>query len=180
MTIKILFTMSREIFIKERFVFETILFIRKCFKVRFLMKKRRIITLLLCILLIWIDQLTKYFFYDLEIWNQIFFLEPLLNDWISRWMSMPMVAILCVSIACVWLFIYLFHQKYITTVEFALLFAGTVWNLIDRIYLGWVRDFLSFGSFPVFNIADSFLTCGVAWICIKEIFHLQKKKKNLP
>jgi signal peptidase II len=139
------------------------------------MKKKRIVATLLCLLLIWIDQLTKYLFYDLEIWSQIFFLEPLLNDWISRWMSMPMVAIVSVSIICIWLFIYLFHKKYLTTVEFALLFAGTIWNLIDRIYLWWVRDFLSFGSFPVFNVADAFLTCGVAWICIKEIFNLQKK-----
>ena len=139
------------------------------------MKKKRIVAILLCLILIWIDQLTKYLFYDLEIWSQIFFLEPLLNDWISRWMSMPMVVILSISVICVWLFIYLFHKKYLTTVEFALLFAGTIWNLIDRIYLWWVRDFLSFGTFPVFNIADSFLTCGVAWICIKEIFHLQKK-----
>ena len=139
------------------------------------MKKKRIIALLFCLLWIWIDQLTKYLFYNLEIWSQIFFLYPLLNDGISRWMSMPMVVILSVSVICIWLFIYLFHKKYLTTIEFALLFAGTIWNLIDRIWLGGVRDFLSFGSFPVFNIADSFLTCGVAWICIKEIFHLQKK-----
>ena len=141
----------------------------------FLMKKKWIVAIILSLLLIWIDQLTKYLFYDLEIWSQIFFLEPLLNDWISRWMSMPMAIIFGVSVICVWLFIYLFHKKYLTTLEFALLFAGTIWNLIDRIYLWWVRDFLSFGSFPVFNIADSFLTYGVAWICIKEIFHLQKK-----
>lgn len=139
------------------------------------MKKKRIIAILISLLLIWIDQLTKYFFYDLEIWSQLFFLEPLLNDWISRWISMPMVVILLVSVICAWLFIYLFHKKYLTTVEFALLFAGTIWNLIDRIYLWWVRDFLSFGSFPVFNVADAFLTCWVAWICIKEIFNLQKK-----
>lgn len=137
--------------------------------------KKWIITLLLCLLLIWIDQLTKYFFYNQEIWNQLFFLEPLLNDGISRWISMPMLVILSVSVICLWLFIYLFCKKYLTTIEFALLFAGTIWNLIDRIYLWWVRDFLSFWSFPVFNIADTFLTCGVAWICIKEIFHLQKK-----
>ena len=144
------------------------------------MKKKRIVAILLCLLLIWIDQLTKYLFYDLEIWSQLFSLEPLLNDGISRWMSMPMLVILIVSVICAWLFIYLFHKKYLTTVEFSLLFAGTIWNLIDRIYLWWVRDFLSLGSFPVFNIADGFLTCGVAWICIKEIFHLQKKEKRLP
>ena len=144
------------------------------------MNKKRNFALLFCLLLIWIDQLTKYLFYDLEIWSQIFFLEPLLNDGISRWMSMPMAVIFVVSVICIWLFIYLFHKNYLTVLDFALLMAGTFWNLIDRIWLGWVRDFLSFGSFPVFNIADAFLTCGVARICIKEIFHLQKKKKNLP
>lgn len=142
--------------------------------------KRKIITLLPCLLLIAVDQLTKYFFYNLGIWSHIFFLEPLLNEWISRWMSMPMVIILFVSVVCLWLFIFLFYKKYLTSLEFALLFAWTVWNLIDRIFLGWVRDFLSFGNFPVFNMADTFLTCGVAWICVKEIFHLQKKEKNLP
>ena len=144
-------------------------------KIWFLMKKRRRIAILFCLILIWIDQFTKYLFYNQEIWNQLFFLQPLLNDGISRWMSMPMILIFCVSVVCILLFIYLFHKKYLTTVEFALLFAVIIWNLIDRIYLWWVRDFLSFGSFPVFNVADAFLTCGVAWICIKEIFNLQKK-----
>lgn len=144
------------------------------------MKKRRRIASLSTLLLIGIDQLTKYFFYNQEIWSQLFFLEPLLNDGISRWMSMPTLVILIVSIVCIWLFIYLFHKKYFTVLDFSLLLAGTVWNLIDRILLGGVRDFLSFGSFPVFNIADAFLTCGVARICIKEIFHLQNKEKNLP
>lgn len=139
------------------------------------MKKKRAVTSLFTLLLIWIDQLTKYFFYNQEILSQLFFLEPLLNDGISRWMSMPRAVIFAVSIICIRLFIYLFHKKYLTVLDFSLLMAGTIWNLIDRIYLGWVRDFLSFGSFPVFNVADSFLTCGVARICIKEIFHLQKK-----
>lgn len=141
----------------------------------FSMKKKWVIALLLSLLLIWIDQLTKYLFYNLEIWSQFFFLQPLLNDGISRWMSMPMIVILIISIICILLFIYLFHKNYLTVIDFALLMAWTLWNLIDRIYLGWVRDFLSFGSFPVFNVADAFLTCGVARICIKEIFHLQKK-----
>ena len=139
------------------------------------MKKKRLIAILFTLLLVWIDQFTKYFFYNQENWSQIPFLEPLLNDWISRWMSMPMIIILIVSIICIWLFIYLFYKKYLTVLDFALLMAGTIWNLIDRIWLGGVRDFISFWSFPVFNFADTFLTCGVARICIKEIFHLQKK-----
>ena len=142
------------------------------------MKKKRIIASLFCLLLIWIDQFTKYLFYNQEIWNQIPFLDPLLNKGISRWMSMPMIVIFIVSVLCVLLFIFLFHKKYITILDFALLMAGTIWNLIDRIWLGGVRDFLSIGSFPVFNIADAFLTCGVARICIKEAFCNPKKHKN--
>ena len=174
--------MSSENFIKERFVFINIFFIRRTFRKNliFLMKKKRIIASLFCLLLIWIDQFTKYLFYNQRIWSQFFFfLDPLLNDWISRWMFMPMIVIFIVSVLCIWLFIYLFHKKYLTIQDFSLLMAGTIWNLIDRIWFWWVRDFLSFGSFPVFNMADVFLTCGVARICIKEIFHLQKKKKNL-
>ena len=174
--------MSSENFLKERFVFSNILFIKKSFRKNLVvsMKKKRIIAILFTLLLIWIDQFTKYFFYNQEIWSQLFFLEPLLNDGISRWMDMPMIVIFIVSVICIRLFIYLFHKKYLTVLDFALLMAGTIWNLIDRVYLGWVRDFLSFWSFPVFNVADAFLTCGVARICIKEIFHLQKKEKNLP
>lgn len=40
--------------------------------------------------------------------------------------------------------------------------AGGVGNLIDRVSLGYVRDMLAteFMDFPVFNIADIFVTCG--------------------
>lgn len=144
------------------------------------MKKKRIITLLFCLLLIWIDQLTKYFFYNLWVWKSFTLIEPLLNNWISRWMYLPMIIILFVSIVCIWIFVYLFNKRYLTILDFSLLFAWTIWNLIDRIWLWWVRDFISIWSFPVFNIADAFLTCWVVRICIKEIFHLQKREKNLP
>ena len=42
--------------------------------------------------------------------------------------------------------------------------AGGVGNMIDRIATGTVTDFFAttFVSFPVFNVADIFVTCGVA------------------
>lgn len=42
-----------------------------------------------------------------------------------------------------------------------LLMAGAFGNLIDRIRLGYVIDFISIGSFPVFNLADSFITVSI-------------------
>ncbi len=46
----------------------------------------------------------------------------------------------------------------------ALLFGGAVGNLIDRIRLGIVVDFFDFHIWPVFNIADIAIVCGVAII----------------
>lgn len=46
----------------------------------------------------------------------------------------------------------------------SLLYAGILGNLIDRIFFGYVKDYLSFTlfhySFPVFNLADTFIVLG--------------------
>jgi signal peptidase II len=39
--------------------------------------------------------------------------------------------------------------------------GGALGNLIDRLTVGWVTDFISVGSFPVFNIADASISIGV-------------------
>lgn len=44
--------------------------------------------------------------------------------------------------------------------------AGAAGNLIDRLYRGYVTDFISIGRFPVFNIADSCITLGVVVLII--------------
>jgi signal peptidase II len=40
--------------------------------------------------------------------------------------------------------------------------GGAVGNLIDRLTNGTVTDFISIGSFPVFNLADASISTGVA------------------
>ena len=42
----------------------------------------------------------------------------------------------------------------------SLILAGALGNLIDRLFLGYVIDFLDFRIWPVFNIADSAITIG--------------------
>lgn len=42
-----------------------------------------------------------------------------------------------------------------------LLVGGAIGNLIDRLRFGHVVDFIDFGFWPVFNVADSAVTCGV-------------------
>ena len=52
-------------------------------------------------------------------------------------------------------------------VAFSLILAGAIGNLIDRIYFGYVIDFIDFRIWPVFNLADSAITVGAVIILLK-------------
>lgn len=57
----------------------------------------------------------------------------------------------------------------------AALMAGATGNLIDRVYQGYVTDFLDFHAgdlhWPAFNVADMALTIGVSLIVIAGFLH---------
>ena len=59
------------------------------------------------------------------------------------------------------------HLSRIYIVAFSLILGGAIGNLIDRIALGYVVDFIDFRIWPVFNIADSMITIGAAVILFK-------------
>ena len=46
------------------------------------------------------------------------------------------------------------------SISLVLILAGAVGNLIDRVFFGYVIDFLDFRIWPVFNVADSAITVG--------------------
>ncbi|GAB4578327.1 MAG: hypothetical protein Fur0022_10620 [Anaerolineales bacterium] len=48
----------------------------------------------------------------------------------------------------------------------AMQLAGAMGNLLDRIFLGAVTDFVSIWTFPVFNVADASISLGVAILLI--------------
>jgi signal peptidase II len=50
----------------------------------------------------------------------------------------------------------------ILPVALGLLLGGSLSNLIDRVRLGHVTDFLDFRFWPAFNLADAFIVAGVA------------------
>lgn len=71
-------------------------------------------------------------------------------------------------------------QSKMVRLSFALIISGAVGNSIfDRLRLGYVIDFLDFRliNFPVFNIADCAIVCGVALLFIHTIF-LEGKIKS--
>lgn len=52
-------------------------------------------------------------------------------------------------------------KNYSKNIWFSLIIAGGVSNLIDRIRVGYVVDFIDLKFWPVFNMADVFITIGV-------------------
>ena len=49
-------------------------------------------------------------------------------------------------------------------VALGLVLGGSIANLIDRVRLGHVNDFLDFVAWPAFNLADTFIVVGVAFL----------------
>jgi len=73
------------------------------------------------------------------------------------------------SIIVIGLILYFYESipenKY-TQISIALILGGTFSNLIDRINLGYIIDFLDFKIWPIFNIADTAITIGVIGLII--------------
>lgn len=97
----------------------------------------------------------------------------MLKGW--RWFFVALT--LAVTIALV-VFLVKYRKKlhWLPRLILALIIAGAVGNLIDRVALGYVRDMLYFVliDFPIFNIADSALSVGCVLLAINILF----MKKN--
>jgi signal peptidase II len=49
----------------------------------------------------------------------------------------------------------------------ALVAGGSLANLLDRLRLGAVVDFIDVHVWPVFNVADAAITAGAAWLAVR-------------
>lgn len=65
--------------------------------------------------------------------------------------------------------------------SFGFIVGGAVGNLIDRIAFGYVRDFIFLDfwkTFPIFNMADSFLCVGAVMLCVYVLFMSGNKNEK--
>ncbi|OFW74222.1 MAG: signal peptidase II [Actinobacteria bacterium RBG_16_68_12] len=62
----------------------------------------------------------------------------------------------------VWFFARSGRRHPVLPVALGLVLGGSVANLIDRVRLGRVTDFLDLEAWPAFNLADTFIVVGVA------------------
>ncbi len=56
--------------------------------------------------------------------------------------------------------------------------GGAIGNLIDRLLVGHVTDFISIGNFPVFNIADASISVGVGVLLLGVWFQERREKRE--
>ncbi len=58
-----------------------------------------------------------------------------------------------------------FKKDVFVSIAFVLILSGAISNFIDRLFLGYVVDYINVGWFPVFNLADVMISLGAfIWI----------------
>ena len=74
------------------------------------------------------------------------------------------------------------RQEWRTALGLALVLGGAIGNLVDRVQLGYVVDFIDvhFGGwhYPAFNVADSAITCGVILLLVDALFLSRSEQKE--
>ena len=153
------------------------------------MKNKNIWSVFMMIVIIAIDQVTKYFaksylypdkakdfikgFIEFRYAENTGMAFSMFSG--ARWLFVVITTV--VVIACI---VYMFKKAqnnlwlYWTI---GVLVSGAVGNLIDRIYLGYVIDFINptFVNFAVFNIADCAVTLGAFSLVAYLVFDMFKK-----
>ncbi len=103
----------------------------------------------------------------LPLWKDVFHLTYRINygaAW-SLFEDQPWVFMTVSTVAILAILVYYFWDKKLTPAvryPLAMIVGGGIGNMIDRIFVGYVVDFFDarFINFPVFNVADCFITVG--------------------
>ena len=135
-----------------------------------------------------LDQLTKWLFYgkSFSLIGEFLWVESSFNTGAAfsmlsgaQWLFIILTLVAGIAI------IYLVLDKKIgltklTKVALCMILGGAIGNLIDRLWLGGVRDFIYFKSinFAIFNIADSFITIGAIILAISIFINAIKSFKG--
>lgn len=149
-----------------------------------------LIALAAIILLIAVDQITKLLISsNFEVGESIHVINGLLDFTYvqnkgaafgmfanQRWVFMILTTVLIAAIIAIWFKGYITHIT--GKVSAILLVAGGMGNMIDRLLLGYVVDFIDISplfNFAVFNVADCCVTVGVVFVAIYIIFFMDEK-----
>jgi len=146
-----------------------------------LARRREVVLIVIALLVIVLDQLSKhYVVLNLRLgvpWNPI--------ESLSRYVSFTYItnegaafgmfpafgtffAVIAIIVVIVILLYYrhLSNGQWALNVGLGLQLGGALGNLVDRIRVGHVIDFIDFKVWPIFNVADSSIVVGVAILAL--------------
>ena len=116
---------------------------------------------LIVLAIVLLDQITKFFLTDIH--------YGLINYTTNTGAGFSILQgqttlLIFISLIVLGLILYYRKKEPEYGIPLAFIFAGTLGNLIDRLYFGYVRDFIDLKVWPIFNIADLAMVIGVILI----------------
>lgn len=156
--------------------------------------------IIIAFLIVALDQITKIvvnsnigYSYEIEVIKDFFYLTNIRNKGVAfgmlqdaRIVFIPLTIFIMVFLT----YLLMREEKWYKKLVYSLILGGAVGNFIDRIFRGYVIDFLDFYifsyNFPTFNVADIFITIGtilLLFLVLKEeeffrIEHWRRKERN--
>lgn len=147
------------------------------------------IYLIISVAVVALDQLLKWLLFGMSVSlvGDFLWIESSFNTGaaFSMLAGAQWLFIVVTIVACVIMIYFIFSKKFdlskFSKISLSFILGGAIGNLIDRIFLGGVRDFIYFKSinFAIFNIADAFITVGAILLAISLIISLTKSKKGI-
>ena len=155
-------------------------------------KKRAIVSIVLAVLLLVFDQFTKKLAV-LKLMDQpayvlidgVLEFDYLENRGVAfgmfqgqRWPILILGAVLMTGI--IWVISRLPEGRKYTILQMILtcIVAGGIGNMIDRFFLGYVIDFISFVliNYPIFNVADCYVVCATIGLFVMFLFFMKDEE----
>jgi signal peptidase II len=159
-------------------------------------RRSRFFWLLVAVTVIVLDQITKYFANTMLDYASPVEIFPVLNitlhynpgaafsflsdagGW-QRWLF-SVIALAVSAYICVWM-MRLRREQWLLSLALALVLGGALGNLWDRLYLGYVIDFVSVhwgdSYFPTFNIADAGISVGACLLLLDMVVNPELKNQ---
>lgn len=151
------------------------------------------VMIIIMMALIGLDQLTKWWAvqtlasgHEIKIWEGVLHFTYLENRG-AAWgifSGKQIFLIILTAVIIVAMLVYLFkmsksQENLGYKIAFILIISGAIGNLIDRIRLQYVIDFIYFKliDFPIFNVADILVVCGVFLLMLCVLLE-EKKTQN--
>lgn len=160
--------------------------------------KKYLIAIVAATALVLLDQLTKYLAvrylnpadggHDVTIISGVFKLQYLENRGAAFGIMQGRKILLVLTTVAVFALVCWLYHRIPTERRYRALrcvcisvMAGAIGNFIDRMRLGYVVDFFYFEliNFPIFNVADIYVTCSVIVFLLLFLFYYKEEELNV-